>query len=201
MSDKTTTDQITDQEIFENLYKHRRDRLLASITGMVRDRDRAEDITAAAFQTAWEKRAQFRGEASLGTWLYAIGLNAARRSGRQERPVHRDPMDRLETRRYAEPDRLSAGLEQDELRALVWRALDRIPAKCRRLLIDRYIIGRSVQEIARRERVPIGTIGSRLFTARRLLRQAWQTPTHVGGPMREEKVGQMAEEALDRLAA
>ena len=190
MSDKAASDPTTDQEIFEHLYKDRHDRLLASIAGMVRDRDRAEDLTAEAFQTAWEKRAQFRGDSSLGTWLYSIGLNAARESWRQERPVHRDPMDRLETRRYAEPDRLSAGLEQDERRALVWKALDRIPAACRRLLVDRYIRGRSVQEIARRERVPIGTVGSRLFAARQLLRQAWETSTglSVGGHMREEKV-------------
>src|SRR5207247_7242835 len=134
MSDHTPADPITDQEIFENLYKQGHDRLLASITGMVRDRDRADDITAAAFETAWEKRAQFRGDSSLGTWLYAIGLNAARRSSRQERTVYRDPLD-LET--HAEPDRLSAGLEQDELRALIWKALDRIPSKFRRLLIDR----------------------------------------------------------------
>lgn len=80
MSDSTPADSITDQEIFEDLYKQGRDRLLASLTGMVRDRDRAEDITAAAFERAWEKRAQFRGESSPGTWLHAIGRNAALRS-------------------------------------------------------------------------------------------------------------------------
>jgi RNA polymerase sigma factor (sigma-70 family) len=198
MSDKARTDQIADQEIFESLYKERHGRLLASLIGMVRDRGRAEDIAAAAFQTAWEKRTQFRGDSSLATWLYAIGFNAVRRSGWQERTVPRDPMH-LETQRHHEPDRLSAGLEQDELRALVWKALDRIPAKCRRLLIDRYINGRSVQEIARREGVPIGTVGSRLFTAKRLLREAWPTTTPPGGDMREEKVGQIAAEALKRL--
>jgi len=203
MPNNTTTDPMTDQEVFENLYKQRRDRLLASITGMVRDRDRAEDITAAAFQSAWEKREQFRGDSSLGTWLYAIGLNAARGSGRQERTVLHDPLDRLETQRYAEPDRLFAGLEQDELRALVWKALDRIPHKSRRLLIDRYIDGRSVEEITRREHVPTGTVGGRLFTAKALLRQAWQSTTRprLAGDIREEKVRQIAEEALNRLAA
>src|SRR5947209_5444409 len=115
MSDSTPADPITDQEIFENLYKQGRDRLLASLTGMVRDRNRAEEITAAAFQSAWEQRSQFRGDSSLGTWLYAIALNTARRSWRQERSSHQDTLDRLETARYAEPDRLSAQLEQDEL--------------------------------------------------------------------------------------
>ena len=199
MSVSMPANRTPDQKTFEKLYKQGRDRLLASITGMVRDRDRAEDITAAAFEKAWEKRAQFRGDSSLGTWLYAIGLNAARQSWRQERSVDQDPMDRLETARYAEPDRLSARLEEDEVRAFVWKALDRVPAKYRRLLIDRYVNGRSVQEIARREGVPIGTVGSRLFTARGMLREAWRAPTSVGGAMQEEKVREITDEALKRL--
>ena len=42
---------------------------------MVRDKNQAEDITAAAFQIGWEKRAQFRGESSLSTWLTAMAHN------------------------------------------------------------------------------------------------------------------------------
>src|SRR5713226_1404782 len=103
MPDHAPTDPITDQDVFEDLYKQRHDRLLSSLTGLVRDRARAEDIAAIAFQRAWEKRAQFRGESSLGTWLETIGWNAAQRSWRQERPSHRDSVDVLETRRYAEP--------------------------------------------------------------------------------------------------
>jgi RNA polymerase sigma factor (sigma-70 family) len=201
MSDNTPTDPIRDQQVFQDLYKNRRERLLASITGMVRDRDRAEDITAAAFQRAWERPAQFRGDSSLDTWLHAIGLNAARRSWREERTAFRDPMDVLETRRHAEPDELSAGLERDELRAQVRMALYRIPAKSRRLLVDHYINGRTLREIARREGVPNGTISSRLFRAARLLREAWQSTPPPRGPMHEERVRQMAEEALNRLAA
>lgn len=82
MSDRTLPHQTPDQEVFEQLYKHGRDRLLASVTGMVRDRDRAEDITAAAFHQAWSKREQFRGESALPTWLHAIAVNEARRCRR-----------------------------------------------------------------------------------------------------------------------
>ena len=78
MSDKAaSSDPTPDQEIFEHLYKDRHDRLLSSITGMVRDRERAEDITASAFETAWEKRSQFRGDSSLATWLHTIAASVA----------------------------------------------------------------------------------------------------------------------------
>jgi RNA polymerase sigma factor (sigma-70 family) len=199
MSDNTPTDRIPDQKVFESLYRQKRDHLVDNIAGLVRDRDRAEDIAASTFQRAWEKRAQFRGDSSLATWVYAIGHNAARQSSQRQKEALRDPLD-LESPGYAETDRLAARLEQDELRAQVGKALDRIPAKCRRLLVDRYIDGRSVQEIARRDGVPVGTVGSRLFTAKRLLRAAYSGTTPLGTDMREDKVREIAQDALKRLA-
>src|SRR3989442_10382477 len=53
-----TSRHPTDHAAFQNLYNSHRERLLASVTGLVRDQNRAQDITAAAFQIAWEKRAQ-----------------------------------------------------------------------------------------------------------------------------------------------
>jgi len=37
--------------------------------------------------------------------------------------------------------------------------------------------GHSIQDIARRQRIPCGTVLSRIFTAKRLLRQAWDAMT------------------------
>jgi RNA polymerase sigma factor (sigma-70 family) len=201
MADHAPIDPIEDRDVFEHLFKQGHDRLVEGLIGLVRDRDRAEDIAAAAFQAAWEKREQFRGDASLETWLHAIGQNAARDSWRHQRAADREPIERLEMARHAEPDRLSARLEQDELRARVWETLHRIPASCRRILIDRYIDGRSVQEIAQRQRIPIGTVGSRLFAARRLLREAWPATAvrMLGRDMPEQKSQHIAEEALKRL--
>jgi RNA polymerase sigma factor (sigma-70 family) len=202
MSEKLTGDSNTDRAVFERLYEQVHEPLVASLTGMVRDTDRAADIAASAFGTAWEKRAQFRGESSRGTGVHAIARNTARHRWRQERTSRLDSVDRLETPRYAEPDRLLAQLEQNELRDRIREALDRLPAMYRRTLVARYIDGRSVQEIARREGVPVGTIGSRLFTARRLLRETWPT-TAAQTPKRDmpgEKTQQIADEALKRLS-
>ncbi len=192
------SDPSTEHQIFAALYKQRHTPLVTRLTGLVRDRQRAEDLAATAFQNAWQRRAQFRGESSLGTWLYAIGLNAARRDW-QERSGRHTPLDRVAEKRYAEPDQLSAGLEREELRDLLAKTLHRIPAKCRRLLIERYVHGRSIQELARHENVPIGTIGSRLFAAVRLFREAWRTTAPIKPPMAEDKARQLTEDALKHL--
>lgn len=77
MSEKPPMDPLADGTRFETLFKDRRDRLFASFTGLVRDRELTEDTATRAFKTAWEKRAQFRGESSLATWLYTISLKHA----------------------------------------------------------------------------------------------------------------------------
>ena len=59
------------QHQFKIMHDQCRERLLNSMTTVVRNRDTAEDVTAAALATAWQNRNQFRGESSLYTWCYA----------------------------------------------------------------------------------------------------------------------------------
>lgn len=62
---------------FGDLHKAYYDRLLSSMTSVVRDRQAAEEITASAFAKALQYLATFRGEASFYTWLHAIASNEA----------------------------------------------------------------------------------------------------------------------------
>lgn len=52
--------------------------------------------------------------------------------------------------------------------------MQRIPAPYRRALRDHFVRGYSTRQIAQRERVPLGTVLSRIFTAKKLLRRAWE---------------------------
>jgi DNA-directed RNA polymerase specialized sigma24 family protein len=49
----------------------------------------------------------------------------------------------------------------------------RIPSIYRRALKDHFVRGYSTRQIAWRERIPLGTVLSRIFNAKRLLRKAW----------------------------
>jgi len=55
------------QQQFSNMHEQYRDRLLNRMTAFAKNHDEAEDITAAALATAFEKRGTFRGESSLYT--------------------------------------------------------------------------------------------------------------------------------------
>jgi DNA-directed RNA polymerase specialized sigma24 family protein len=73
-----------------------------------------------------------------------------------------------------EPDTSDEALDRLNCDARVRNALCRMPALYRQTLIDRFVRGHSVKRISHLKRVPVGTVLSRIFTAKRLLRKAWE---------------------------
>jgi RNA polymerase sigma-70 factor (ECF subfamily) len=164
---------VLDAARFRELHKEYGHRLLNSMTGVVRDREAAEEITAAAFAKAFQKRTRFRGESSPHTWVYKIALNEARRHQSQRRPVSLEALEAPPPALIAE-DQLDEASERSARRLRLRKALGRLPAIYRRPLVDHFVHGYAVKQIARRQRIPFGTVLSRIFTAKRLLRAAWE---------------------------
>ena len=71
---------------FSQLHCEYHDRLLSSMTAMVKDQEAAKDITAMAFAKALENIHQLQGRSSLYTWIHAIAVNESRRWWRHRRP-------------------------------------------------------------------------------------------------------------------
>jgi len=164
------TKTITAQTFCE-LHKQYRARLLNSMTAFARNRGAAEDIVAAAFVSAFENLDNFRGESSFYTWLHAIALNEARSRSRNGAVVLQ-PIDNPTAKALMEPDILSQTLERSQCCARIREALRRVPANYRRILVDHFVRGYPVNGIAKRDRVPVGTVLSRIFNGKRLLRSA-----------------------------
>lgn len=165
---------LLDAEAFGRFHREYRVRVVESIAGFVRDRDKAEDIAAQAFRVGWEKREAFRGDASPHTWIQAIARNTAWDSLRRERSVYFESMDRDDAREIAAPELVTDELEKQDERFWLQKALDQLPAKHRRALVGHFVDGLSIRDIARQERVPDGTVLSRIHTGKQLLRDAWE---------------------------
>src|SRR5207249_1417080 len=121
-------------------------------------------------------RETFRGASSPHTWVYTIALNAARRQPNRNRTMSLESLPEPASGSSVESD-VASQLERSEIRLKLQKALSRIPAVYCRVLVDHFMEGHSVKEIARQQRVPVGTVLSRIFTAKRLLRRAWEGVT------------------------
>ena len=134
---------------------------------MLRQREDAEDITQEAFLKAFDALHRLRDDKALGSWICRIAANLC--------------MGRLRSRaRRAEMPQEPSSLEEAAQRFEDWTALDsaarvrdaiaHLPPKYRLAVIAFYLEGRSYDEAARVAGVPVLTLKTRLYRARRMLR-------------------------------
>jgi RNA polymerase sigma-70 factor (ECF subfamily) len=133
----------------------------------VRDRDEADDLAQEVFVKLFERMESFRGEASLSTWIYRIGVNTCIDALRRSKRRATEPFD--ERRSDIARDEDTAG--RIALSEMVRGALMVLPVKYRTVVILREFEGRSYREIAEVLECSVGTVESRLFRARELLRR------------------------------
>lgn len=168
-----------DHTAFEILMRQYNRRLYRLARAVLRDPAEAEDALQDAYLSAYRSMSDFRGDASLSTWLSRLVLNEAlarlRRGKRRENilPMHapRQPLE-LDTVRSDDstaPD-LAAGREQ--IRALLERKLDELPESFRAVFVLRSVEELSVEETAECLGIPPETVRTRHFRARSLLRES-----------------------------
>ncbi len=129
----------------------------------------AEDMAQETFLKAWMKLPTYRPEYRLRNWLYRIALNASvdvlRR--RREETVDEQILDEL-PEQAASPETI---LMEKEQTAMVQQALKSLPEASRSVLVLREYGDLTYQEIAQVLTIPIGTVMSRLNSARTLMRE------------------------------
>ena len=133
----------------------------------------AEDLTQDSFLKVYKKRHLYNGSSSLYTWTYQIArntvLDALRRDKIQRRIFWWNETD-------TEPDDFKAtesgdeALDRREQHQLLRRAMARLSEKDRLIITMRDLEGMSYDEIAEVEKLAVGTVKSRLFTARQRLK-------------------------------
>jgi RNA polymerase sigma-70 factor, ECF subfamily len=132
------------------------------------DEHRAQDFTQETFVRAFDRLAEFRGDAALATWLHSIAvsvsLNGMRKVRRwNERETALDDAPQLAiTRRESEPDL------RDRLRG----AVTALPEHYRVVFVMYDMEGYSHEEIGTALGVAVGTSKARLSRARAQLRDA-----------------------------
>lgn len=147
-----------------------------------------DDLAQEAFVRAWRALARFRGESTFRTWLYGLAINVVRTHHAKRKRLRRSfwsPPERDEGR--TDPlERVAAhaGIEETVLRRdAIDRALATLPEDLREAVTLRDVQGLDYREIAAVLGVPVGTVESRIFRARRRLRPL-REPLMTHGPDR-----------------
>jgi RNA polymerase sigma-70 factor, ECF subfamily len=166
-----------DASAFEALIR-RHDRFLYRVArSVLLDDYEAEDVVQETFIKAFRRLMDFRGEASLSTWLTRIALNEAlARKRRRRTTVELEALQQPATR--IEPSPMIAPAQdpevtaaQHQMRSLLEGAIDGLPDSLRTVLVMRDVEELSTGETARLLGIGESTVKTRLHRARRRLRQ------------------------------
>lgn len=141
--------------------KHRR-RLVRVAANVLRDPFEAEDVTQEAFLKAFREIHKLREDSAFSGYIYRICIRLC--------------MDRLRSKRVEamviDKPEPSKGT-QVETQVLVEDLLAELTPELRATLVLREMEQMSYEEVADLMRVPVGTVRSRLHTARERFRNLW----------------------------
>ncbi|MDK2777663.1 MAG: RNA polymerase sigma factor RpoE [Pseudomonadota bacterium] len=188
MTDQQHTDrqlvarvQKGDQRAFDLLVIKYQHRILALVSRYISDFAEAQDVTQEAFIKAYRALPSFRGESQFYTWMYRIAVNTAKNylvsRGRKTptRDIDLDDAeffaDEAKMKDIETPDGL---LQRDQLKKVVFDAIDALPEELRMAVTLRELDGLSYEEIAEVMDCPIGTVRSRIFRAREAIDKKMQ---------------------------
>lgn len=143
--------------------------VFALASRLVRPPLRPEDIAQDVFLRVHRGLPHFRGEASLATWIYRIVANVAFEARGRERPQDRSLDDDSAGITPGVRDRAFGDFE---LRDRLDKAMATLPEHYRVLVHGHYVKGVKYEDLAAALDLPLGTVKTHLFRAKRLLREA-----------------------------
>ena len=150
-------------EAFEVIVERHKRSVYQLCYRFVGNHEDASDLSQDVFLRAYRGLKSFRGQASLSTWLYRIGVNVClnRVSVKAPRTESIDARQHLDTRLESAPERLL----RNERAARVRAAVAELPRKQRAALVLRVYQEMSHQDIAKILGSSVGAVKANVFHA------------------------------------
>jgi RNA polymerase sigma-70 factor (ECF subfamily) len=159
---------------FTEILRRHKPALYGFVRRYVGDADSAVDVVQETFVAAWRALGRYDTTRPFAVWLRTIALNKCRDRARRlaVRRLILGEKDDLSPEAQAQPDPApygEASLVPAERRAVVQRAINRLPAKLKEPLLLTYFDELSQQEAADLLGVTLKTVETRVYRARQRL--------------------------------
>jgi RNA polymerase sigma-70 factor (ECF subfamily) len=161
-----------DRTAFEQLYRAYQRRVFGYLFRMMGSAANAEEVTADVMVEVWKVARTFRGDSKVSTWIFGIarfkGLSVLRRA-------RTTSVDVEEAVHVADPGELQdEALVRQSMKAGIREALGKLSKEHREVMELTFFEGFSYPEIAKLIDCPVGTVKTRMFHARKQLRDLLQ---------------------------
>jgi RNA polymerase sigma-70 factor (ECF subfamily) len=155
-----------DKLAMQVLFARHHVRVFRFILGVAKDRTIAEDLTADVFLDVWRQAHKFAARSAVATWLLSIARYKAL-SALRSRRAH-DPLD--EASAIEDPQ---AGpedcIQMKDRGATIRKCLEALSPEHREIIDLAYYHEKSIDEVADIVGIPVSTVKTRMFYARKHL--------------------------------
>ena len=157
-----------DRDAFDELFTNYHPRLFAFLFRLTRSHGAAEELANDVLLTLWKDAGRFRGESKVSTWVFGIAYRQALAYLRK---------NRLKLVTFTEHEEMTQGSNSIEMDSQVERedwvrqGVGLLPAKQKLTVMLVYFLGLSCEETACVTGVPASTVKTRMFHARRKMKQ------------------------------
>jgi len=166
-----------EQAAFNRLVNRYRNRAISVAFQYLHNMEEAKDVAQDAFVKVFQAADSFRAGEKFSPWFFKILVNQAINVYRRKKVVHFFSLFQNESDdgRNSLIDTLESGDSpedtRNETKEVVWQGIEKLPEKLRHIVVLRDIEGFSEIETSKILNVPLGTVKSRLFHARKKLRK------------------------------
>ena len=168
-----------DRAAFTLLYKKHAKYIEGTCINMLKDKDDVEDAIQETFIKAWRHIQKFKGGSSFATWVYRIAVNVCidqmRKNKKRSEYNYEDEVEKSPCfndfceNNFSDADRIRIQEVKEAIYFFKEALIELSPAHQRVLLLTAE--GFKYREIAEIEKVPLGTIMSRLFHGKRKIQK------------------------------
>lgn len=165
--------QQGDKHAYGLMVEHYKERAYFSALGLVSSHEAALDLSQEAFVRAYRTIKKLEPERKFFTWFYQIlrnlCFNHLRDNARHARPFSEISNEAIQSI-VDTSQNVSDSIERDELKTAVWQAINSLKERDKEIIILKDFQDMSYKEIAEVLEIPIGTVMSRLYSARKALK-------------------------------
>lgn len=142
----------------------------------IKDRATAEDIAQDAFIKAWQASESFQSKSKVSSWLCSIAKNTAidhlRKHGRMVMMGDRAMPEKVDSSLHVNPEAAMIADETEQaMNDKVQTAISKLNNKHAQVITMYHLQDMSYEAIAKQLRIPKGSVMSRLFHARKKMRE------------------------------
>ena len=166
-----------DEAAFEEIVKMYQQKICSTIFFMVKNENIVEDLAQEVFIKIYRNIGKFNAESSLYTWIYRITMNTCIDQIKKEKrftyinPVIETEDGEMEVQYEDETQKLDEILEEKIRREKLIKAIKKLPAEQRALIVLRDVRQFKYMEIAEMLKLNLGTVKSKINRSRQALKE------------------------------